>query len=73
MQALEGVLEYRAAGTFMITTVASRGAAVALICSRDAYGVLVLGRAPEVLTASANGTMVSQVLTGVAQQFQTRT
>ncbi|WP_426977739.1 hypothetical protein ACQCSU_00945 [Pseudarthrobacter sp. O4] len=70
VQALEKALEDKAAGTFTITTVATRDAATALIRSRDAYGAVVLGQAPEVLTASANGTVVSQVLTGVAQQLQ---
>ncbi|WP_211881586.1 hypothetical protein [Pseudarthrobacter albicanus] len=72
VQALEKALEDKAGGTFTITAVASRDAATALIRSRDAYGAVVLGQAPEVLTASANGTAVSQILTGVAQQLQTQ-
>ncbi|XAS68224.1 ABC transporter permease [Micrococcaceae bacterium Sec5.7] len=72
VQALEKALEDKAAGTFTITTVDSRDAATALIRSRDAYGAVVLGQTPEVLTASANGTAVSQILTGVAQQIQSQ-
>ncbi|MET3721343.1 MULTISPECIES: hypothetical protein [unclassified Arthrobacter] len=70
VQALEKALEDKAGGTFTITTVDSRDAATTLIRFRDAYGAVVLGQAPEVLTASANGTVVSQILTGVAQQLQ---
>ncbi|MDQ2744985.1 MAG: hypothetical protein M3Z66_22190 [Chloroflexota bacterium] len=70
VQALEKALEDKSAGTFSITTVAGKDAATALIRSRDAYGAVVLGAPPEVLTASANGTVVSQILTGVAQQLQ---
>ncbi|MET4094443.1 ABC transporter permease [Arthrobacter sp. UYCu712] len=70
VQTLEKALEDKAGGTFAITTVDSRDAATALIRSRDAYAAVVLGQAPEVLTASANGTAVSQILTGVAQQLQ---
>ncbi|MEO5778920.1 MAG: hypothetical protein ABIQ22_03985 [Arthrobacter oryzae] len=72
VQALEKALEDKAGGTFTITTADSRDAATALIRSRDASGAVVLGQAPEVLTASANGTAVSQILTGVAQQLQTQ-
>ncbi|MDQ6739823.1 MAG: ABC transporter permease [Actinomycetota bacterium] len=72
VQALEKALEDKASGTFAITAVSGRDAATALIRSRDAYGAVVLGQAPEVLTASANGTAVSQILTGLAGQLQTQ-
>lgn len=57
--------------TFDITTVADRGAAVAAIESREAYGAVVLGETPEVLTASANGAVVSQMFTSVASRLNT--
>lgn len=51
---------------FDVSTVPSRDAAVAAIESRDIYGAIVLGPTPEVLTASANGTVVSQIFATVA-------
>lgn len=51
---------------FDVTTAASRDDAVQRIESRDVYGAVVLGPTPEVLTASANGAVVGQMLTGVA-------
>lgn len=70
VQALEKALEENSAGTFTITEVADMDQATALIRTRDVYGAVVLGTPVEVLTASANGTAVSQILTGVAQQLQ---
>lgn len=63
-------LDSSADGVFDITTVASRADAVHLIQTREAYGAIVLGDAPEVLTASANGAAVSQLLGQVASTIQ---
>jgi hypothetical protein len=63
--------------TFVLTRVDTRSDAVAAIESRDAFGAVVVPTtdaapaAPEVLTASANGLVVSQIFTGVAAQIQT--
>ena len=57
--------------TFDITTVADRDAAIAAVESREAYGAIVLDQQPEVLTASANGTVVSQMFTSVASRLNT--
>lgn len=61
-----------------MTRVDSRDDAVAAIESRDAYGAIVVASdvastppaAPEVLTASADGLVVSQIFTGVADRIQ---
>ena len=56
---------------FDVTRVDSRDDAVALIESRDAFGAVVADASvPEVLTASANGVVVSQIFTGLATQLQ---
>nr|WP_296768358.1 hypothetical protein [Rhodococcus sp. (in: high G+C Gram-positive bacteria)] len=52
--------------TFDISSAPDRATAVERIQSREVYGAIVLGQTPEVLTASANGTVVSQMFTGVA-------
>lgn len=58
-------------GTFEVSSVPDRETAVEQIQSRDVYGAIVLGPTPEVLTASANGTVVSQMFTGVASSLGT--
>ena len=63
---LAGGLEERSPGAFDVTTVSDRAAAVDLIETRQAYGAIVLGSAPEVLTASAASPLVAQLLTGFA-------
>jgi hypothetical protein len=65
-QQLTTALEEKSPGTFEITTVDDRAAAVDLIETRHAYGAIVLGSEPEVLTASAASPLVAQVLTGLA-------
>ncbi len=70
VQALEKALEENSSGTFKVTEVEDKDQAAALIRSRDVYGAVLLGSPAEVLTASANGTAVSQILTGIAQQLQ---
>lgn len=65
-------LDTAADGAFAVTTVADRQAAVDAIQKRDVYGAIVLGQSPEVLTASANGAAVTQILTQVAATLQTQ-
>src|SRR6478735_6220745 len=53
-----------------VTGVADRAAAVALVESRDAYGAIVLGPEPEILTASAASPVVAQLLGDQAAALQ---
>jgi hypothetical protein len=68
--AIEGALAERTADLFDVTIVADRDAAVAAIEHRDAYGAIVLGPEPEVLTASAGSPLVAQQLTAFANALQ---
>lgn len=70
VSAVEKQLDTAADGAFDVTAVSSRQDAVDLIRTRDVYGAIVLGEAPEVLTASANGAAVSQLLGQVATRIQ---
>lgn len=70
VQLVTQALNQKADGAFSITAVGSKNAALNLIKSRDAYGAIVLGPAPEVLSASANGAVVSQLLGQVAASVQ---
>ncbi|MDN4613203.1 ABC transporter permease [Leifsonia sp. F6_8S_P_1B] len=68
--AVEKQLDTAADDAFAVTGVDDRAAAVELIRTRDVYGAIVLGEKPEVLTASANGAVVSQLLGQVAGKLQ---
>jgi hypothetical protein len=68
--AVQKQLDTSAEGVFDVTTVQTRQEAVDLIETRDVYGAVVLGDQPEVLTASANGAAVSQILGQVATRIQ---
>ncbi|UFS59199.1 ABC transporter permease [Subtercola endophyticus] len=79
VSAVTDALNTQAEGAFAVTAVADRSAAVDLINTRDVYGAIVLGDAsasagaatgPEILTASANGAAVSQVLNQLATPIQ---
>lgn len=70
VQAVGAALGQQEPGVVELTTVADRDAAVAAIESRDAVGAIVLGEAPEVLTAGAAGTQLSQAMTTVADQLE---
>lgn len=60
-------LEKALPGGFDLKAVADRGAAVQSIKDRDVYGAIVLDpQNPEVLTASAGGPAVAQILTGLS-------
>lgn len=67
---LESALDERAEGLFAVSDVDDREAAVAAIERRDAYGAIVLGERPEVLTASAASPIVAQQLAGFATALQ---
>lgn len=57
-------------GGFEITSVPDRAAAVESIKDRDVYGAIVLDpQAPEVLTASAGGPAVAQILTQLSARL----
>ena len=68
--ALQDALETKSPGTFDFRTLTARDAAVSEIRTREIYGAIVLGKAPEVLTASAASPVVSQLLTGLAPALQ---
>ncbi|QDW62015.1 hypothetical protein [Oerskovia sp. KBS0722] len=59
---VEADLEASAPGVLDVTAVADRSEAVALVEARDVYGAIVLGPAPEILTASAASPAVAQLL-----------
>jgi hypothetical protein len=69
---VDKALDQEAAGAFDVTAVSSRSQAVDRIRTRDVYGAIVLGDKPEVLTASANGLAVSQILNQIGAQLQTQ-
>jgi CheY-like chemotaxis protein len=67
---IQAALEKAMPGGFEITAVPDRQAAVQRIEDRDAYGAIVLDAAqPEVLTASAGGPAVAQVLTQLSARM----
>lgn len=68
--ALQTGLAQAEPGALDLTPVADRDAAVAAIETRDAWGAIVLGPSPEVLTASGAGPAVSQVAGALAAPIQ---
>jgi hypothetical protein len=68
--AFTDALDENAAGRFEVTEAADRDAAVQSIQQRKVYGAVVLGQAPEVLMASANGAVTSQLMSQIADQLQ---
>jgi hypothetical protein len=68
--ALESALEKKAGGVFDVHAVADRAAAVRAIERRTDEGAIVLGRAPEVLTASASSPIIAQQLAALAPILQ---
>lgn len=67
---LEKALTEQGDGTFEVIEVQDRDAAVDKIKTREAYGAIVLGTQPEVLTASAAGSATSSIMTQVHTQVQ---
>jgi len=72
VEQVRDALEDSAPGAFALTEVADRDAAVDGIEDRSVYGAILLGQEPEVLTASAAGPAVSQLLDGIAATLQQR-
>jgi hypothetical protein len=70
VDALGSALDERAEGLFDVTVVDDRDAAVAALETREAYGAILLGQEPEVLTASAASPLVAQQLTAFASVLQ---
>ncbi len=68
--ALQAGLDQAQPGLLDVTPVADRDAAVAAIEARDVYGAIVLGPAPEVLTASGAGPTVAQAVGALAAPLQ---
>ncbi|MEY9952901.1 ABC transporter permease [Leifsonia sp. EB34] len=71
VSAVEKQLDKAASGAFAVTSLSDRQAAVDAIEKRDVYGAIVLGDHPEVLTASADGAAVTQIMNQVAGTLQT--
>jgi hypothetical protein len=69
-QPLVDQLDKATDGAFAIKTVSDRDAAVNAIEHRTAYGAIVLGASPEVLTASAANSAIAQQLATLASQLQ---
>lgn len=63
-------IETQAPGVFAVVPAADRAAAVRLIEAREAYGAVVLGPEPEVLTASAASPLVAQQLAALTPALQ---
>jgi hypothetical protein len=68
--AFTDALDENAAGRFDLTTVDSRDDAVTAIEQREVYGAVVLSDKPEVLSASAGGTVNATVMAQVSAQLQ---
>jgi hypothetical protein len=70
VSALRDGIDEHAPGAFDVTPVDDRAAAVDAIEHREAYGAIVLGQQPEVLTSSAASPVAAQALNGIAGQLQ---
>lgn len=70
VEALTTALDDQSDGAIALTEVDDRAAAVDAIEHREAYGAIILGAQPEVLTASAASPVASQLLTSVAPELQ---
>lgn len=69
VQQVEAALAESAPDTFAFVDASDRADAVSRIETREVYGAIVLGDAPEVLTSSAASPIVSQLLTGIAPKL----
>jgi len=65
-------LDQQAPGALELVPATDRDDAVGLVETRDAYGALVLGPEPEVLTAAAASPAVAQLLTSLRPTLQTQ-
>lgn len=70
VQQVAAALEENAPGLLDLVTVDDVDEATALIENRTVYGAIVLTAPPEVLTSSAGGPVVAQLLTGLAGRLQ---
>ncbi len=70
VSAFTSAVDQNAAGRFDVTEAADRDAAVQSIEEREVYGAVILGQVPEVLMASANGAVTSQIMSQIAGQLQ---
>ena len=68
---VQATLDSAHAGAFDVTGVADEAAARAAIEDRDAYGAIVFGQPPTVLTASAGSPLVAQLLNQIATGLAT--
>jgi len=69
VQQVEAALAESAPDTFAFVDASGRADAVSQIETREVYGAIILGDAPEVLTSSAASPIVSQLLTGIAPKL----
>jgi hypothetical protein len=70
VEQLEAALDERSPNTFAFHEADSRDDAVTAIEHREVYGAIVLGQAPEVLTASAASPVAAQLLGSLAPALQ---
>jgi hypothetical protein len=70
VSAAEDAVDEQSPGAIAFREVDDRDAAVEAIETRDAYGAIVLGTEPEVLTSSASSPAVAQLLGSVAAQLE---
>ena len=68
--AAEAAAEEQAQGAIAFAEVDDRDQAIEAIETREAYGAVVLGREPEVLTSSAASSVVAQLLGDVASSLE---
>jgi hypothetical protein len=70
VSAVEETVDERSPGAIAFTEVDDRAAAAEAIEAREAYGAIVLGTEPEVLTATAASPAVAQLLADIATQLE---
>ena len=68
--AAEAAADDQAQGAIAFAEVDDRDQAIEAIETREAYGAVVLGREPEVLTSSAASSVVAQLLGEVASSLE---
>lgn len=70
VEAAEAAVDEQQPGAIAFVEVDDRDAAVSAIETREVYGAVVLGQAPEVLTTSAGSLVVAQLLGTVATNLE---
>ncbi len=71
LQTVEDAVDEQSDGAISLIEVADRDAAVESIETREAYGAIILGDTPEVLTSSAASTATNQLMTQLQATMQT--